>query len=253
LTNHGEITAALILRSVDFGEADRILTLFTRSRGKISALARGARKSQRRFGGALEPFALFEATLGPKRRGSLWPIQEASLVTANEGLSRSLGRLSAASYWIELIRESLPEADPVPEIFHHAEVALGLMAEAREAILPALVIAGELKLLRLMGMAMGITACTACGRPVPKGRPVLVHPGRGGVVCTPCGGGPMSMTALSLAEMQSLDEAPLADATRTALSRDQAMEIEHAIGAFIAYHLERPLPTRTYYLSVITG
>jgi DNA repair protein RecO (recombination protein O) len=249
LTRQAETTLAFVLRSVDYGEADRILTLFTRTRGKISTLARGARKSQKRYGGALHPFALFEATLAERKRGSLWPIQEASLVKANEGLSGDLGRLNAASYTVELIRESLLDDDPQEGLFRLMEATLALMAEAEKACLPALVIAAELEIFSQLGMAMGLSACNACGREVPRNRPVLIHPGRGGVVCTPCGGGPLTLSADTIATLQSLAEAPLTEAAKTALPRNQANAMEAAIGAFIEYHLERSLATRAYYLS----
>ena len=101
-------TRAFLLRSVDYGESDRVLTLLSEERGKIAAIARGARSSRKRFGGALEPFALLEVSLA-RGRGSLPRLAEASLLRAYAGLSRSLGRVGAAGFALELSGEVLPE------------------------------------------------------------------------------------------------------------------------------------------------
>nr|MDQ2647496.1 DNA repair protein RecO [Myxococcota bacterium] len=75
-------TEALVLRRVEYGDADLIVTLLTLSLGRVSALARGARKSRRRFGGALEPFFTLSVTLEERRSSELFALREASVLRA---------------------------------------------------------------------------------------------------------------------------------------------------------------------------
>ena len=82
-----------MLRSVDYGERDRVVTLLSRDRGKLSAFARGARASRRRFGGVLEPFTLVSAELS-ERGGDLWGLEDASAERAFGGIRGDLLRIA---------------------------------------------------------------------------------------------------------------------------------------------------------------
>lgn len=245
-----ETTPAILLRTVNYKESDKIVTMLTRSLGRISAMARGARKSLKRFGGALEPFSLFEITLEKQARaGNMWHIREASLLEANEGISRDLERVGAASYLIELLREIIPDDDPDEGMFRLAAEALFAIARARGAPLAKTVLAAELKIASQAGTEVGLAACNACGTAVPKGRSVLFQPSRGGVICTPCGGGPITLSATALTAMETMGTAPLSRAADVAATIPDIFEIETALHAFIDFHLGRPLPTRSFYRS----
>ncbi len=243
-----ETTPAILLRSVNYKESDKIVTLLTRSMGRISAMARGARKSQKRFGGALEPFTLFEVTLAKHTKtGNLWHIQESLLLEANEGISKDLERVGAASYLIELLREIIPDDDPDMGLFLIAEESLLAISRSTGAPLAKTVLAAELRITAQAGTEVGLSACNACGTVVPKGRPVLFQPSRGGVICTPCGGGPITLSASALAVMEALRAAPLPRAGDVPATVPEIFEIETALHAFIDYHMGRPLPTRSFY------
>ena len=86
-----ESDRAFLLRSVNFKESDKIVTLFLERMGKISAMAKGARKSWRRFGGALEPFSLFEVTV-VQGKGNLWRLDEATLISPHSDLASDLSQ-----------------------------------------------------------------------------------------------------------------------------------------------------------------
>jgi DNA repair protein RecO len=153
---------ALVLRSVDYGEADRIVTLLTRRHGKLAALARSARKSKRRFAGALEGFALLDAELAIGS-GDLSHLQSARVTRAFPRLLGDLERLSAAGALLRLCRDLLPERSPDAEVFD----ALVSMLEAldRADVPPAaLQVAFEIRLLALTGFAPLLAACGRCGK-----------------------------------------------------------------------------------------
>src|SRR3954447_2279291 len=106
----------LVLRVVDYGDADRVITFLTRERGKLSAFARGARKSQKRFGAGLQLFAVGEVLLGERHGAELLRLEGFSATETHGRLLASEGCIVAASYLVELCREFLRE--------HHAEPAV---------------------------------------------------------------------------------------------------------------------------------
>ncbi|MFO8071463.1 MAG: DNA repair protein RecO [Polyangia bacterium] len=230
---------AFLLRSVEYGESDRVVTLLTEERGRISAIARGARKSRRRFGGALEAFSLIEVSLAPSK-GSLMRLAEASLIEANGGLARSLDRIEGASLLLGLLRELLPEDQPEPGAFALLDEALPLLARAGPEECRRLSAAAAMRALALAGVGVGAARCNACGRPVPPRRPVHFDPRRGGVICTPCGGGPHLLSAGAAAGLRELQSAPL-DRVGGAPAGGEAMdEIEAALDQFVHYQIDRP-------------
>jgi DNA repair protein RecO (recombination protein O) len=238
---------AFLLRTVDYGESDRVLTLLSEDRGKIAAIARGARSSRKRFGGALEPFALLEVSL-TRGRGSLPLLAEASLLRAHSGLSRSLGRFGAAGFVLELAREILPEHQPEPAIFNLVDELLPLLAEAEDHDAVVLALGAALRALAAAGLGVSVSECNACGASVPPGRRVYFDPRRGGVVCTSCGGGPLVVSAAGIRALVTLAREPLG-AVATAvgdLEPEVLGEIEHVLGAFLEQHLERPLKSLSF-------
>ncbi|MDD5307906.1 MAG: DNA repair protein RecO [Deltaproteobacteria bacterium] len=241
-------TAAFLVRLVDYGESDRIVTLFTRDYGKISALARGARKSRRRFGGALEPFCLLEVTLASHARG-LWRLGETTLVAAYPGLASSLARLGAAARILELAREVVPEHEPDPAMFELLEQALPALSRADEPHVAATAAAASLRVLALAGFELRFTDCSVCGAPVPKGARVRFDPWRGGVVCTPCGGGPIGLAAAAVRGLLALLALPLSRVSEAGVDAPRVAQIEEAIDAFVRHHLGKPLRSSRFRAS----
>lgn len=239
-------TRAFVLRTVNYGESDRILTLLTERYGKLSAHARGARKSWRRFGGALEPFSLFEVHLTQRRQG-LWSLGEATLLQANSGIAGDLNRLAAASFFLELTREISPEHDPQAALFCLLETALGLAENATRSALKKLVIAFQLRCLEMAGLGITADSCNACGRPVPPGRKVLFHPARGGVVCTSCGGGPIVLSKEAQSAMVELGRRTINDAVNLELAMPTLDELETAVSSFVDLHVDSPLKSRSLW------
>ncbi len=96
---------AVVLSTLDYADADRLVTLFTRSHGKLTAFAVGARKSKRRFAGALQPFTLLRAQL-VERRGDTFRLDAADIQETFHRIREDLPRIARALYCLELCRES---------------------------------------------------------------------------------------------------------------------------------------------------
>ncbi len=97
---------------MDTGEADRVVTLFSRERGKVAAFARGARASRRRFGGALEPFTLVAAEVCERPGAELLGLESVSPLDAFGAIRADLARIACAAYAVELSRELVRDHEP---------------------------------------------------------------------------------------------------------------------------------------------
>ena len=176
---------AFVLRTRPLGEADRIVTLFSRERGKIEAVAKGARKTLSKYGARLDFFA--------RSRVSLHAGRSLDVVTGVASISAMWERLvdpavySFASYVAEMI-DGLSERDfPVPELF---DMLGELQSLAAPATVGALAPAVDLRILGVLGFAPELEACARCGsvlgkRPFAGGRASL-SPEAGGLVCRAC-------------------------------------------------------------------
>ncbi len=193
-----EHTPAVLLRSVVYGEADRIVTLLTERHGKVSLVARGARKSARRFAGALEPYALIEAALA-LGRGELGRLAEARVLRAFPSILTSLERMSVAAAGLELVREAIPDREPDARLLPLLERFFELVAEAPPC--DELRVAFALRLLALAGLGPNLDSCGRCGRGAPQGKAALFDPALGSVVCRACGGGRVLLTGALRARM----------------------------------------------------
>ncbi|MFL5273263.1 MAG: DNA repair protein RecO, partial [Anaeromyxobacteraceae bacterium] len=152
---------AIVLRTVDYGESDRIVTLLSRERGKVSAFARGARASRRRFGGALEPFTVLAAEAKERRGGDLLALESVAVVRGFGGIRTDLARIACASYACELVRELVREGEPHDELFALLEAYLARL-DAGPAI-PSALRAVELAALAGAGLMPRLDACARCG------------------------------------------------------------------------------------------
>lgn len=178
-------TAAIVIGGVDHGESNRIVHLLT-PRGRLSVFAPGARRSKRRFAGALEPFQTIEVELhasGGRRGGpsGLVTAISARVVRPRLGLREHLERIALASYAAELCSRIAPEGEATD-----AYSLLSALFDELESSDPDVATrrAFEVRLIAALGYEPQLAACVACGRVEP---PFRVDFEAGGVVCVGCG------------------------------------------------------------------
>lgn len=231
-----ERSAAVVLRSVAYGEADRIVTLLTDAFGKVALMARGARRSQKRFGGALEPYALIEADLS-LGRGNLGRLAEARVVRPFPGVLRDLSKMSVAAAGLELVREAVGERDApdprlLPTVVRFFELVEGSSGDEVRLAFSA-------RLLSLLGSSPNLESCGRCGRPAPSGKAALFDPALGAIVCRACGGGRIKLSGAQRARLS-------AAATRrwdslAAERWEDPSSAARALDEFLDHHLGRRL------------
>lgn len=233
-------THAVVLRSVVYGEADLVVTLYTRERGKLSALARGARKSRRRFGAALQLFVLGNAELRGRARSELWTLQSFDAVRDFTKLAGDVAAMAHASYGTELVRELTVAEQP-------DEAVLDLLVELYDELLargpsPNVLRAFELRLLDTIGLGPVLDRCVACGTDELDDGTVMDGP-RGGVCCPACAHPGSHTRPLSAAARAILEHARAAPSLAAARSDEApaAPEARDAMLATIYAHVGKPL------------
>lgn len=188
-------TRALLLRSLDYGEADRILTFFTEVHGKVAVLARGARRSRKRFGGALEPFSLLEVEF-VAGRGSLGRLTDARLQQGYLGLLGSLPAMQSAGRALDALRRLTPDHQPEPEVFAEALALVAALDGSAAQDLSEQWRAGfVVQLLARLGFWPNLDACGSCGRRPRDDQAVQFHAPLGHLVCRQCGGATLRLSA----------------------------------------------------------
>ena len=176
---------ALVLRHVDYAEADRIVSLLTSEFGLQKGFAKAARKSRKRFGAALEPFSQVVAHWQPGR-GQLWSLQEMELLNSRTGLRSGLLRLSLASYAVELVELLVEEGQPHPLIFELICACLDYLEQGGDVETSRLLF--ELRLVYLLGYIPHLLHCSECLK-IFADEPVRFDAGHGGSLCLDCAAG----------------------------------------------------------------
>ncbi len=178
-------TEALVLHSFDYLESSRIVRLLTREAGVRTVLARGARRSSRRFGTAIDLFAQGFAELETKPGRDLDNLYAFDIQRGRPFLGGDLGRFSAASALAELAIRFASD-DTNVDLFETMSDVLDelVIATTEQARLMAL--AGAWRLLATLGFSPSLDQCTDCHGPVPDDEPALFNHAAGGVLCAAC-------------------------------------------------------------------
>jgi len=230
-------TDALVLRTYQLGEADRIVVFLTRDRGKRRGVANGARRPRSRFGGGLEPLTLTRLAYFERERRDLVRLSyvEPSCSPLMAGDGNALGYVE---YFAELLDECVPEGDPNPALFR-------LGAAVVEALLTSVPIARlaryfEYWVLRLQGVYPSLAMCQQCGGRADEGG--RVDPVAGGFSCRGCTDNRgIFLSGEAVRFLWRAAATPPGRLSDVELSEGAARELEHAHRGLIAAHLEKEL------------
>ena len=212
-------TDAIVLRSLRYGEADRILHLYTADRGRVGAIAKGVRKTKSRFGARLEPLSHVELLLH-QGGGELLTITGVDLKRSHHAIREAPYRLGIGLIGAEAMLRLHGEPEPNERAFAALERFLDVLEDAPAAgshpALDPLALAFQLKLLWLAGYLPHLTSCVECG--VHDDELVAFSARAGGAVCRMHARGALALSSEGLAAVEHLLSTPLADALGAALS-----------------------------------
>lgn len=234
-------TEAVVLRSLDYGETSQIVTLLTRKKGKLSVIAKGARKTKSSFGATLQPMAYTQVVFYYKPTRELQTLTESSHVESFHRLRRSLQSITVGLRIVELIDALVEEEAPQPEVFGLTVRALRRLnrTEARAANLWPYV---QLRFAKLLGIAPAVERASV-EAVEDEG---FLSKADGGVY--PAGATPEAPRRASRAALRAyavFARADLDTVMRMELAPEVRSEVEALIRDFLRYHVEEAYPDRS--------
>ena len=243
------VTKGVVLRETETRDADKILTLLTAEQGKISVIARGARRKGCKFAACAQPLAYSEWTLYQK--GEWYYANEGATLELFNGLRTDLDAMALGFYLSELTESVTAEESPHQELLSHLLNGLYALSVLRRP-LPLVKAAFELKLLCLAGYEPLADACAYCGRPEPE-QPCL-DVLQGVLHCRACGVGEnrrsMPLCRDSLAALRHIVYGDPKRLYSFTLGPDAQRRLSAAAEAFVSAQLERGFRTLDFYKSV---
>ncbi len=178
------ISPAIIMRIREFGESDLLVTFLTPDRGRLKGVAKGARRSRKRFVNCLDIFSLVNLEYGPNRKGELYLVHSGRLIEAYPGLRRDFSILSSASYMVELTEILFPWELPDQNIFELLKKSLYRLANGERADVIAVIF--ETMAMSLGGYSINLEKCCVCGRIYMGEGTAVFRPEKGGIACMSC-------------------------------------------------------------------
>ena len=223
-------TEGIVLRSFRYGEADRILHLYTPNRGRLSAIAKGVRRARSRFGGRLEPFFQLQLVLY-EGRSDMLTVTSAETLAGHRHLRENGRALDAASRACDAVGRLFDDGDPHAGVYHLLANELTLLDADPGKATRANALAFRLKLLLAAGFAPQLAACASCGE---REHLAGFSGAAGGVVCSACEASAFPLEQAAHDFLVGALGSPLAaapDATPRALA-----QAERAISETLEHH-----------------
>jgi len=230
-------TEAVVLRSFRFGEADRVLHLYTLERGRIGAVAKGIRKTKSRFGARLEPLSHVELMLH-QGSGELQTVTGVELIRSHHESREQQYRLGVGLLGAEAMLRLFTEQETNPRAFQALTRFLDLLDVleplATRTSLEPLALSFQLKLLWLSGYLPHLTSCADCGT---ESEPLVGYSAKaGGAVCGDCSaGGSLALSPAGIAGIEALLVRPLAEARDAGLAERSTRDALTVITAAYEY------------------
>ena len=235
-------TEAVVIRSIDFSESDKIVTFFTRKFGKLQGIAKGAKRSKKRFGNTLELFSHVSLLFFQKENLGLARINNCTNIQIYTEICKNIEKIAYASYFIELVGELVGERERNEGIFNLLTDSLSLTNSRKFG--EALARIFEIRLLSLLGYQPQLEVCLACGRPLSGMERFWFSAARGGILCNPCSTGLGRLSPISPGTLKMLLLARDMDfkkINRLVFSQQALTESKETISSFVHFQMgKRP-------------
>ncbi|HSO19042.1 MAG TPA: DNA repair protein RecO [Desulfosarcina sp.] len=234
-------TTAFLLRRIEFGDYDLIVTLFSQDLGKISAIAKSAKKSVKRFPGVLEPFSRLNVVLSKGRGKGMPVLQEAYLEEPFFRIREDIVKTAYASYWSELICLWMADDEPLEDLYR---LTAHVLTELNRGETPGevLSILFQMRFLSLAGFRPNFDHCHACKTCLDRIRhaAVVSDPSTGGIACPTCVGpvnGRLTISKGTLKQLMWTDAGDLERAARVRFAPAAIAEGLSFLEAFVPFHI----------------
>jgi DNA repair protein RecO (recombination protein O) len=244
-------TPAVILHTMPYGESDQIVTLYTLDFGKLKGIAKGAKRSRKRFGSRLEIASYVKATFFEKETSSLVRLSNCDLIRPFEGLREDIQRLAWASYFIELVNEMTAEKVQNKPLFRILVAFLtfinrGILKEEIQRVF-------EIRFLSCLGYQPQLDQCTHCQKK-PSGERFFFSPAKGGVICSACAASLSGLIPVSLGTIKTLllaHSLPLEKVSRISFSPQTLKESQAILSSFLQQYLGKELKSKRFLEQIV--
>ncbi|MBW1850911.1 MAG: DNA repair protein RecO [Deltaproteobacteria bacterium] len=241
------VSQAIIMRIREFGESDLLVTFFTSDRGRLKGVAKGGRKSRKRFANCLDLFCLTNLEYGLKRKGDLYFLNSGKLLHAFPGLRSNFYSLSLASYMIELTEILFPQNVADKRMFELLKESFFAFDEGRRN--DVLRIIFEAKAMVLGGYGINFDRCCTCGRQYTGVGRAVFKQSRGGIVCLNCeqeSGLCPGMEPDAVKGMRAMQSGPWDELDGISLTEDAIRQIKPVLKLHIEYRIGKKLKSSNY-------
>lgn len=240
-------TQAIVLHSLPYGEGDKIVTLYTQDFGKIKGIAKGAKRSRRRFGNTLEICAHISLSFFEKESAGLVRLSHGELISPFQGLRESIQKLGKASYLIELVNELTAERIPNRQIFTLLVTTLSLIDKG--SLREELIRIFEMRILALSGYRPFLDYCLRCKKNLSK-EGGFFSPEEGGTICPLCAQNFSRLVPVSLGTIKTLllaQNLPLNKISRLTFTPQSLRESEILLSLFLEQYLRKELKSKKFF------
>ena len=232
-------TPAILLHRLDYGDFDLILTFLSLERGKISLIAKSAKRSTKRFAGILELFSLIEVVGSTGRGRGLPVLQEAVLHSPFSAIRADINKTAYASYWCELINKWVEENRKQAQLYHLLRHVLSQL-DSGAATAAELSILFQMRLLNLSGHSPNFRQCARCQKQLEsiQANRVVFDISKGGILCDACDAGTGGRIRLSKGTIKQFNWIKSGDLKKASKMRFSSRALEEGLEfleAFIPY------------------
>jgi DNA repair protein RecO (recombination protein O) len=233
-------TTGFVLRALSYGESDLIVTFYSSDFGKLKGIAKGAKRSKKRFANVFEPFSLTSIIFTRKSRDMLAFVESCEIIDHYDAVRRDLEKTLIASYFIDLTDHFSPEGKKNDRIFELLQTFLAVLGAQKAS--DALVRFFEMRLLKSAGFEPSLDHCIICKAPVTNGSAYYFHAQEGGIKCADCAKPKRYDQSISAGTVRTLllgKDMDIDKIKLIALSDSLALESRNILVGFISHILSR--------------
>jgi len=257
-------TPAIVLSSINYGESDAIVNFYTQDYGRLGGIAKGARRSRRRFGGTLEPFSYGRLIF--VKKGELVRVDQWDILQGFHGIRMDLERIAYGSYLLELVSTMLKEGQRNQKVFSLLLNTLSILEERKRP--EVLTRAFEMRLLTVIGYQPCLDRCVVCKQTfMPSitadalggrdGKTIFFSSAKGGILCPGCaspliksgagmGGGLVPITTGTASVLILMVRLGLTRIAHLSIPPLMLREGEQVLEDFIRYQLGKELKSKRF-------
>jgi DNA repair protein RecO (recombination protein O) len=242
------ITPAIVLRARPFGDSDLIVSLLTEQHGKVTGIAKGAKRSRKRFANSFEPFSFVNLRFQDRPHSALVFILACDLAFGSwsKRLHNSLEKIAYASYLVEITDGFIGEREENQAVFNHLKEGLTYIEEHEPSL--TFLTLFELNLLRLVGYQPALDRCLRCdadrGQTASTAWYFSVRDG--GVLCLSCAQLRTEVVSLKTRDLDFLANIQNVGTTQTPLLPPVNKEVRHVVSGFIQFHLGKEIKSASF-------